>query len=169
MVVHSLQMESRKRLACDVLDSSTTHSGLVYDVTHRLLGTKWQHSGRVIATFKRRSLRGPEIEWTTAGFCCYCCFLFLFLFSSFIPPWLLLHSYRQGSLYFFTSVPPSREYEFLRKCSRPFDYTVGTFLRNTVAAKVDDKQLSWTEFCSRWYLRARRSPQALNPSSPPVR
>ena len=43
MLVLSLPMKSRKSLAHDIFSTFATHSGLVRDVTDRLLGTKWQN------------------------------------------------------------------------------------------------------------------------------
>ena len=52
MLVCSLQMKGRKRLACDVLDTFATHAGLVYDITD----IDWAQNGNthscVFATFK---------------------------------------------------------------------------------------------------------------------
>lgn len=44
--------EEQKKTVCDVTDASVTHACLVYDISHRLLGTKRQHSWLQFCNFQ---------------------------------------------------------------------------------------------------------------------
>ena len=44
MLLYSLLRKGRKMLAHSIFSTLATHTGLVHDITDRLLGTKWQHS-----------------------------------------------------------------------------------------------------------------------------
>ena len=52
MLVHSLLMESTKRLAPDVICTSVIHAGLVHDVTNGLPEKKWQYSQMCFHNFQ---------------------------------------------------------------------------------------------------------------------
>ena len=57
ILVHSLPLMSRKRLVCEVLDTSATHADLVQDITVSVMDCQTQNGSThncVFATFKHK-------------------------------------------------------------------------------------------------------------------